>query len=483
MQKTVLKNYAKLLARVGLNVQKGQEVIITAGLDQPGFVAYAAEECYRAGASRVRVEWSHQPLARLGALCKSEEVLSEVRPWQEEKLRCEVRSLPARLYIESEDPDGMNGTDSEKLARAMQARQRVIKPYRDKMENKYQWCIAAVPGRAWAKKVFPKDVPSAAEEKLWRAILSASRSLEGNPMANWQAHNEALEKRCAYLNSLGLASLEYESANGTRLRVGLLKEGLFAGGGERTLSGVYFNPNIPSEECFTSPKKGEAEGIVYSTKPLSYQGQLIRNFSVRFENGRAVEVHAAQGEAAHFTLGLFPDERYLRAYLTECAKAFFGAEDGSREAKLIEGESFSDCMILPPAGGKLSAELASGIAEEAILRPVEGDRKLFVLDAFHTVTPLVQNKLLKLLEEPPAGVFFLAGAASAHTVLPTVLSRANVFAEPPFSEEAIVAALARSHAGEKGIAEAAAPRGGGVYRGPDEGWGGGGGFPHPGRVF
>ena len=298
MQKTVLKNYAKLLARVGLNVQKGQEVIITAGLDQPGFVAYAAEECYRAGASRVRVEWSHQPLARLGALCKSEEVLSEVRPWQEEKLRCEVRSLPARLYIESEDPDGMNGTDSEKLARAMQARQRVIKPYRDKMENKYQWCIAAVPGRAWAKKVFPKDVPSAAEEKLWRAILSASRSLEGNPMANWQAHNEALEKRCAYLNSLGLASLEYESANGTRLRVGLLKEGLFAGGGERTLSGVYFNPNIPSEECFTSPKKGEAEGIVYSTKPLSYQGQLIRNFSVRFEGGRAVEVHAAQGEAA-----------------------------------------------------------------------------------------------------------------------------------------------------------------------------------------
>ncbi len=298
MQKTVLKNYAKLLARVGLNVQKGQEVIITAGLDQPGFVAYAAEECYRAGASRVRVEWSHQPLARLGALCKSEEVLSEVRPWQEEKLRCEVRSLPARLYIESEDPDGMNGTDSEKLARAMQARQRVIKPYRDKMENKYQWCIAAVPGRAWAKKVFPKDGPSAAEEKLWRAILSASRSLEGNPMANWQAHNEALEKRCAYLNSLGLASLEYESSNGTHLRVGLLKEGLFAGGGERTLSGVYFNPNIPSEECFTSPKKGEAEGIVYSTKPLSYQGQLIRNFSVRFENGRAVEVHAAQGEAA-----------------------------------------------------------------------------------------------------------------------------------------------------------------------------------------
>ena len=296
MQKTALMNYAKLLARVGLNVQKGQEVIISAELDQPEFVELAAEECYRAGAAKVRVEWTHQPVARLSAQYCAEEVLGEVRPWQEEKLRCEVRSLPARLYIESEDPDGMNGTDSEKLARAMQARQRVIKPYRDKMENKYQWCIAAVPGRAWAKKVFPKDGPSAAEEKLWRAILSASRSLEGNPMANWQAHNEALEKRCAYLNSLGLASLEYESSNGTHLRVGLLKEGLFAGGGERTLSGIPFNPNIPSEEVFTSPARGEAEGIVYSTKPLSYQGRLIRNFSVRFEKGRAVEVHAATGE-------------------------------------------------------------------------------------------------------------------------------------------------------------------------------------------
>ena len=316
MQKTVLKNYAKLLARVGLNVQKGQEVIITAGLDQPGFVAYAAEECYRAGASRVRVEWSHQPFARLGALCKSEEVLSEVRPWQEEKLRCEVRSLPARLYIESEDPDGMNGTDSEKLTRAMQARQRVIKPYRDKMENKYQWCIAAVPGRALAKKVFPKDGPSAAEEKLWRAILSASRSLEGNPMANWQAHNAQLAEKCRVLNALQLTALEYEADNGTRLRVGLMKNGLFLGGEEETLSGVKFNPNIPSEEVYTTPKRGEAEGVVYSTKPLSYRGQLIRNFSLRFEEGRVVEVHASSGEGALKKL-IGMDEG--AAYLGECA--------------------------------------------------------------------------------------------------------------------------------------------------------------------
>lgn len=316
MQITVLKNYAKLLARMGLNVQHGQEVVITAELDQPEFVAYCAEECYRAGASKVRVEWTHQPLSRLGAEHKSEEILGEMPEWKVEKLRCQVRELPARLYLESEDPDGLNGIDAEKYARAMQARQKIVKPYRDKMENKYQWCIAAVPGKAWAKKVFPKMPATAAEEKLWRAILTSARSYEGNPIANWQEHNRVLQARCAYLNGLGLTSLEYKSSNGTNLRVGLMKKGLFAAGSEKTLSGVEFNPNIPSEECFTSPMRGEAEGIVYSTKPLSYQGQLIRNFSVRFENGKAAEVHAAQGEAVLKKM-IAMDEG--AAYLGECA--------------------------------------------------------------------------------------------------------------------------------------------------------------------
>ena len=185
--------------------------------------------------------------------------------------------------------------------------------------------------------------------------------------------------------------------------------------------------------------------------------------------------HAARrgGEAAHFTLVLFPDERLLRPLLKECAKAFFAAEDGSRTARLIEEESYADCIILPAAGGKLTAELAASIGEEAILRPVEGEKKLFVLDALHTAAPLVQNKLLKLLEEPPAGVYFLAGALSEHTVLPTVRSRANVIAEPPFAEEKIAAALSRTHAGEAGIAAAAAACGG-VYSAAEDLLSGGG---------
>ena len=117
MQKTVLKNYAKLIARMGLNVQRGQEVVVVAELDQPEFVAYCVEECYRAGASKVRVEWSHQPITRLGAQYKSEETLGKVCGWQEEKLRMQVRELPAKLYLESEDPDGLNGIDRNSILR------------------------------------------------------------------------------------------------------------------------------------------------------------------------------------------------------------------------------------------------------------------------------------------------------------------------------------------------------------------------------
>lgn len=354
MQKSILKNYAKLLARTGLNVQKGQDVVIYASIEQQEFALMVAEECYRAGARRVFPEWSYQPLAKLNATERSLEEMSRVMPWEEEKVSKQLRTLPARLYIESADPDRMQGIDFEKYASAMQARSAILKPYRDQYENKEQWCIAAAAGADWAKKVFPKEKSAAAAvEKLWRAIIDVSRA-NGNPIANWTEHNKDLSKRCAYLNELGLASLEYKSENGTDLRVGLMPEGIFAAGGEKTLSGVFFNPNIPSEEVFTTPKRGEAEGIVYSTKPLYYQGQLIRNFSIRFEGGRAVEVHASQGEAVLKKM-ISMDEG--AAYLGECALVPYDSPisnskilfyntlfDENAACHLALGRGFSNCV-------------------------------------------------------------------------------------------------------------------------------------------
>ncbi len=316
MKKTVMQKYAKLIARKGINVKKGQEVIVSASLDQPEFVKMVVEECYRAGASKVTVEWSFQPITKLHYRYRSLKTLSTFEKWEIEKLEHKCETLPATIFIESDDPDGLKGIDQTKVSKASQAKYPIIKPYHDKMDNKYQWCIAAVPGEAWAKKVFPGERTSKAVEKLWNAILYTSRADGDDPVKAWEEHNADLKTRFEYLNSLGIESLHYTASNGTDFTVGLIPDALFMGGSELTLDGREFNPNIPSEEVFTSPMKGNAEGIVYATRPLSYRGELIENFSVRFEGGKAVEVHAEKGEDLLKQM-ISMDEN--AAYLGECA--------------------------------------------------------------------------------------------------------------------------------------------------------------------
>lgn len=292
MNKLQLRRYAKLLAKTGVNVKKGQWVIVQAELDQPEFVEMLVEELYRAGAGKVTVEWTHLPVTGLKYKYESTESLSDMPKWEIEKWELKKRELPAMLYLDSSDPDGLNGIDQDKFTAVRSARSKIVKPYRDEMENNYQWCIAAVPGKAWAKKVFPDLNASQAIEKLWDAILKASRADASDPVREWANHNDAIARRCDYLNRLGLVCLEYKSKNGTNFKVGLVEGSFFMGGGEESLKGRYFNPNIPTEEIFISPKAGVAEGIVYATKPLSYQGELIEDFSLRFENGKVVEVKA-----------------------------------------------------------------------------------------------------------------------------------------------------------------------------------------------
>ena len=315
MKKTVLREYARLIVRSGVNVQKGQEVIVYADLDQPEFVAMVVEEAYKAKARKVTVEWNYQKLKKLHVRYQSVKTLGEVAEWQKAKQEHQCQTLPALIYLESADPDGLKGINMEKVSKANQLSYPILKPYRDRRENWDQWCIAAVPGAAWAKKVFPGMRVSAAMEKLWEAILFTSR-VSGDPVKAWEEHNADLAKRCDYLNSLHIRSLHYTADNGTDLTVGMIQEGKWLGGGETSLRGVFYNPNIPTEECFTSPKKGEAEGIVYATKPLSYRGQLIENFFVRFQGGKAVEVGAEKGENVLKTL-IAMDEG--AAYLGECA--------------------------------------------------------------------------------------------------------------------------------------------------------------------
>ena len=315
MKKTVLREYARLIVRKGINVQKGQDVLVYAELDQPEFVKLVVEECYKAKARQVTVQWNYQPLEKVHARYQTVKTMGKVEAWQEARQQHWVDTLPCRLYIISEDPDGLKGINMEKLAKARQLSYPILKPYIDQREGKQQWCIAAAPGVAWAKKMFPQLPKGKAVERLWEQIIAASRVNE-DPVAAWEKHNEDLRKRCEYLNSLKIQKLHYTADNGTDLTVGMIPEAIFCGGAEKSRQGIVFNPNIPTEECFISPKRGEAEGIVYSTKPLSYQGQLINEFYMRFEGGKVVEAHAKVGEELLNTL-LDMDEG--ARYLGECA--------------------------------------------------------------------------------------------------------------------------------------------------------------------
>ncbi len=315
MKKTVLRKYARLIAEAGVNVQRGQEVFIVAGLDQPEFVKMVAEECYKLGAARVTVDWDYQPLSKVDNKYCTVETLGTLTNYQKARWEYYVEKIPCRIYLDSDDPDGLRGVDQDKMLRAQQMRYPLIKGYRDALENKYQWCIAAVPGPAWAKKLFPELTVHQAVEKLWEAILSTSRVTD-DPVAAWEQHNADLHARCEHLNSLGIEKLHYTASSGTDLTVGMIPEAEFKGGGDTSLQGIFFNPNIPTEECFISPMRGQAEGIVYASMPLSREGQLIENFWIRFHEGRAVEWHAERNEQLLKNI-ITADEG--AAYLGECA--------------------------------------------------------------------------------------------------------------------------------------------------------------------
>ena len=353
MNKTTLRKYANLIVRCGANVQKGQTVIIYADLDQPEFVQMVVEEAYKAKASEVIVQWNYQPLGKIHYRYRTVKSLGTVKEWEKARLEYYCETLPARIHLISEDPDGLKGINMEKVTKARRMSYPILTPYQDRRENKEQWCIAAVPGAAWARKVFPGMRTSTAMEKLWEAILFTSR-VNDDPIEAWKQHNEDLAARCRYLNDLHIRSLHYTADNGTDFTVGLIAESQFCGGGETSLQNVFFNPNIPTEECFISPKRGEAEGIVYSTKPLSFRGQLIENFSIRFENGIAGEVHAEKGEELLKTM-IEMDEG--AAYLGECAlvpQASPFAESGilfyntlfdeNAACHLAVGEGFTDTI-------------------------------------------------------------------------------------------------------------------------------------------
>lgn len=297
MTKTLLRKYAKLIVKMGVNIKKGQGCIINVSVEHHDFAKMVAEEAYRAGAKWVRIDWNYQDFTKLKYRHENLTTLSQVPAWEEEKAKYTVETLPALIHIASDDPDGLKGVNVEKMQKSLIARTKVLKPYRDAQDDKNQWTIVAVPSPKWAKKVFPGERTSVAVQKLWDAILHTVRVTPDNdPVAEWNQHNETLGEKCKTLNSYNFEKLHYKNKYGTDFTCWLIDNSRWNGGGDRLMDGTFYHPNMPTEEVFISPMAGKCEGTVVATKPLSYQGQLIDKFSVTFENGKAVSWKAEVGQ-------------------------------------------------------------------------------------------------------------------------------------------------------------------------------------------
>ena len=322
MKQRLINQYAKLIAQVGANVKKDDYVVIVADVENPDFVLRVAQECYKLKAADVEIRWDCDAFSKLRLKNTKESILSKVEDWEIEKMKLMVDRKPVMIYIESMDPDALKGIDQNKYTKMRQKRGKTFKPYRDQMENKYKWVIAAIPGEKWAQKLFPDFTTKQAKDALFEAILKTSRAYEGDPCENWRIHNANLLKHCEILNSMDIDHLEYKASNGTDLTIGLIKGSKFEAGTETTLQGETFNPNIPSEEVFTSPDRNRTNGIVYSSKPLSYNGEIIDKFYVKFENGRVVESHAeVNDDLLKQLIGMDEGSHYLG----ECALVPFSS--------------------------------------------------------------------------------------------------------------------------------------------------------------
>ena len=296
MEKSLLRSYARLIAEMGGHIVKGDEVWIEAELDQPEFITMLVEECYKCGARAVEVRWSHDPLVKFHYKYMKLSDLSKIPPYSMARIKYMVKKLPVRIYITSEDPDALNGVNQMKMAKARAKSYPKIKKYVDAANGKYKWCIAGVPGKAWAKKVFPDLSEEEAVEKLWEAILHTSRVDENGAVENWKKHNDFLIKQRTKLKELDLRKLYYKASNGTDFEVDLIPGISWGAGVEEAPGKGEFNPNIPSEEVFTTPMRGKCEGTLVASKPLSYNGELIEDFSITFKDGKVSEVHARKNQ-------------------------------------------------------------------------------------------------------------------------------------------------------------------------------------------
>ena len=296
MNKSFLIKYASLAVNIGVNIQKDNILVISSPIETAEFARLITEEAYKSGAKDVIVHYGDQKLTKIKLENSSLETISNIPEWQAESYNYYARQEACFISISASDPDGLKGVPVEKIGASQKARTSALKEYFDNsMSNKCRWCVLSVPTLSSAKKVFPKVSDDEAMESLWDVIFKTVRVDTENPVNAWKKHNAYLEEKIKFMNNNNFKSVHLKSANGTDLNIELPEGHIWAGGSEGDVNGIPFNANIPTEEVFTLPKKTGVNGIVYSSKPLSYGGNLIDNFSITFKDGKAIDFTAETG--------------------------------------------------------------------------------------------------------------------------------------------------------------------------------------------
>lgn len=294
----LLKKYADVAVRIGVNVQKGQTLVINSPVECADFARALTKAGYEAGAKEVYVEWNDDTCTRLKYLHASEEVFEDIPQWRVDRELSFARGGAAFLDIYAEDPELFKGVDPKRIAKYSKIASTKLKEVHERtLTNKNAWSIVSIPTKSWAEKVFSEKSSEEAVKDLWYAIFKVARMDKNDPVQEWTDHLNNLNNKSVALNKIQLKKLHYTNSLGTDLWIELPKGHLWmSGSGKVQETGVSFIPNMPTEEVFTVPDKNHVNGVVYSALPLSHNGNLVKNFKITFKDGKVVDYDAECGK-------------------------------------------------------------------------------------------------------------------------------------------------------------------------------------------
>ena len=400
-----LDRLAEVAVRIGLNLRAGQELVVTAPTEALPLVRCITEQAYKAGAKYVTTFISDDDIVLSRYRSAPDSSFDYAPSWYFDALAAAYKSGAARLAITGSNPALLAGQDPAKVARANVSTSRAYKPALELItRHEINWTIVSAATPAWAALAFPDAPEQLALGKLWDAIFFASRITSGNPVEAWREHGANLKHRVDFLNSKRYHSLRFYTPDGsTDLTVGLADQHLWAGGGTTAGNGIYCQPNIPTEECFTTPHKDRVDGHVTASKPLSHQGTLMENIRCEFKNGKIVKATATAGEAALQKL-ISTDEGAARlgevalvphnSPIAQSGILFWNTLfDENAASHIALGQAYSTCLI---GGEKMSQEELSALGANDSLIHVDwmiGGPTMSVdgIRADGTAEPLMRN--------------------------------------------------------------------------------------------